>query len=60
MEVFQLGGGIEMIALGSTATRLLGLPFLPLTDKASRSYRQPYVAYVQRLVAFPHQYGRFR
>ena len=33
MEVLQLDGGIEMIALGSTARKLLGLPFLPLTDE---------------------------
>lgn len=33
MEVLQLDGGIEMIALGSTARKLLALPFLPLTDE---------------------------
>ena len=33
MEVLQLDGGIEMIALGSTARKLLDLPFLPLTDE---------------------------
>lgn len=32
-EVLQLDGGMEMIALGSTARKLLGLPFFPLTDE---------------------------
>lgn len=33
MEVLQLDGGVKMIALGSTARKLLGLHFLSLTDE---------------------------
>lgn len=32
-ELANGNGGIEMIALGSTARKLLGLPFLSLTDE---------------------------